>query len=65
MDYVAALGGGTVCILPGRYLMRDSLHLRSHVRLLGSGEDTVLPKADAGARASTWTATTARSRSPW
>ena len=31
VDYVAGLGGGTVEIGEGVYLMRDSLHLRSHV----------------------------------
>jgi len=47
VDYVGMLGGGIVRILPGTYLMRDSLHLRSRVTLLGSGPDTVLRKADA------------------
>ncbi len=45
VDYVGALGGGTVEIGPGRYLMRDSLHLRAHVTVRGSGDDTVLVKA--------------------
>src|SRR5262245_4513656 len=31
VDYVAGLGGGMVEIGPGEFLMRDSLHLRSHV----------------------------------
>src|SRR5689334_7652439 len=31
VDYVAGLGGGTVEIGPGEFVMRDSLHLRSHV----------------------------------
>ncbi|WP_397571606.1 right-handed parallel beta-helix repeat-containing protein [Schlesneria sp. T3-172] len=44
IDYVAQLGGGTVRIQPGTYLLRSSLHLRSHVRLLGAGEDTILTK---------------------
>ncbi|MCI0689867.1 MAG: right-handed parallel beta-helix repeat-containing protein, partial [Sporichthyaceae bacterium] len=47
VDYVAALGGGTVLIGPGVYTMRDSLHLRSGVTVAGSGPDTVLRKADA------------------
>jgi hypothetical protein len=46
VDYVAALGGGIVQIGPGEYLMRDSLHLRSHVTVRGCGQDTVLKKAD-------------------
>ena len=45
VDYVAALGGGTVEVGEGVYLMRDSLHLRSHVTVRGAGEKTVLLKA--------------------
>ncbi len=45
VDYVAGLGGGTVEIGEGTYLMRDSLHLRSHVTLRGRGEKTVLLKS--------------------
>jgi len=44
VDYVARLGGGTVKILPGTYRLRNSIFLQSHVRLLGSGTDTVLFK---------------------
>ena len=44
VDYVANLGGGIVEIGPGEYLMRDSLHLRSHVTLRGAGDKTVLKK---------------------
>jgi len=47
VDYVAGLGGGSVHIGPGTYLMRDSLHLRSNVHVVGSGRETVLRKADA------------------
>jgi len=47
VDYVANLGGGRVVILPGRYAMRDSLHLRSGVSLSGAGEETVLVKSAA------------------
>ena len=47
VDYVARLGGGTVRIRPGTYLMRDSLHLRSRVAVIGSGRDTILRKGDA------------------
>lgn len=46
MDYVGSLGGGTVVIGPGVYLMEDSLHLRNGVHVQGSGEETVLRKAD-------------------
>ena len=45
VDYIAGLGGGTVEIGEGTYLMRDSLHLRSHVTVRGAGEKTVLLKA--------------------
>jgi len=46
VDYVASLGGGTVEIGPGDYLMRDSLHLRPHVEVRGTLGKTVLRKAD-------------------
>jgi hypothetical protein len=46
VDYVARLGGGTVRILPGTYRLRNAVYLQSHVRLLGSGTDTVLIKED-------------------
>src|SRR2546421_12718060 len=49
VDYVAGLGGGTVHIGPGRYLMRNALMLRDHVRILGVPGQTVLAAAD-GAR---------------
>ncbi len=46
VDYVAGLGGGTVEIGPGEYLMRDSLHLRSAVTVRGVAGKTILRKAD-------------------
>lgn len=45
VDYVAGLGGGTVEIAPGTYLMQDSLHMRSNVALKGLGT-VVLRKCD-------------------
>ena len=36
VDKAAAAGGGTVKILPGRYVMNDSLHLRSNVTVEGA-----------------------------
>jgi hypothetical protein len=45
VDYVARLGGGTVKILPGNYLLRNAVYLQSKVRLLGSGDESVLVKA--------------------
>ena len=47
VDYVAALGGGTVEIGPGTYTMRDSLHLRPYVSVRGVKDQTILRKADA------------------
>ncbi len=44
VNYVASLGGGTVKILPGEYKLRGSVWLKSNVRLLGSGEDSLLIK---------------------
>jgi len=46
VDYVGNLGGGIVEIGPGVYLMEDSLHLHSGVHVVGSGDKTVLKKAD-------------------
>lgn len=45
VDYIAGLGGGTVEIGPGEYLMRDSLHLRSGVTVRGQAGATRLRKA--------------------
>lgn len=45
VDHVAALGGGTVRLLPGRYLLRNALRLRDGVRLEGRRDDTILVKA--------------------
>src|SRR6185503_1846782 len=45
IDYIAGLGGGTVEIGPGEFIMRDSLHLRSFVTVRGTPEKTILRKA--------------------
>lgn len=45
VDYVANLGGGTVEVGEGEYLMTDSLHLRSRVTVRGVPGKTVLRKA--------------------
>ncbi len=45
VDYVARLGGGTVHVLPGEYVLRNAVSLSSDVRLLGSGDESVLIKA--------------------
>lgn len=44
VDYVAGWGGGTVRILPGTYQFRNAVFLRSGVRVVGSGLETVLIK---------------------
>ncbi|MCF7762741.1 MAG: right-handed parallel beta-helix repeat-containing protein [Verrucomicrobia bacterium] len=47
VDYIAGLGGGTVEIGEGEFLMRDSLHLRSGVTVRGTSGKTILRKAPA------------------
>ena len=47
VDYIARLGGGTVEIGPGEFLMNDSLHLASHVAVRGTPGRTILRKAKA------------------
>lgn len=44
VDYIGNLGGGIVEIGPGEYLMHDSLHLRSHVTVIGVSGQTILKK---------------------
>lgn len=44
VDYVARLGGGTVHVLPGTYRLRNAVRLASKVRLLGSGDESILVK---------------------
>ncbi len=44
VDYIASLGGGTVEIGEGDFLMRDSLHLRPNVTVRGQGAKTILRK---------------------
>ncbi len=46
VDYIAALGGGTVEIGEGEYLMYDSLHLRANVTVRGKQDKTILRKAE-------------------
>jgi hypothetical protein len=46
VDRVAALGGGTVRIGPGRYLLRNALTLRSGVDVVGEPGKTVLAVCD-------------------
>ena len=44
VDYVTHLGGGTVQILPGTYHLNNAVYLRSGVRILGSGAESILIK---------------------
>jgi hypothetical protein len=44
VDYIAGWGGGTVHVLPGTYRLRNAVSLRSGVRILGSGPDSLLIK---------------------
>lgn len=44
VDEVAAAGGGAVELPAGTFMMRDALHLRSEVALVGQGPETVLRK---------------------
>lgn len=44
VDYVTRMGGGTVRVKPGTYTLRNSVYLASDIRILGSGEDTILNK---------------------
>jgi len=46
VDYIAGLGGGTVEIGEGRYVMYDSLHLRANVTVRGTKGKMILRKAD-------------------
>ena len=67
VDYVARLGGGTVHVLPGTYRLRNAVYLQSHVRILGSGAESILVQraiADRASSLSTPTGTIRKSRSP-
>ena len=44
VDYVARLGGGTVQLLPGTFTLRNAVHLPSKIRLVGSGDETIVTR---------------------
>ena len=44
VDYAARQGGGTVHILPGKYILRNAIFLPSFMTLTGSGDATILEK---------------------
>lgn len=45
VDYLHRLGGGTLHVGPGTYIMHNALYLQPHVRVRGAGDETVLFKA--------------------
>ena len=44
IEYLHRMGGGTLQILPGVYLLRNAIYLRPNITLRGSGEKTILKK---------------------
>ena len=44
VDSVARKGGGTVRLLPGTWVLRNSVVLASRVRIVGSGSETLLTR---------------------
>ncbi len=46
VEYLTRFGGGTLRILPGVYNLRNSVFLHPNIILQGSGESTILRKAD-------------------
>ncbi len=46
IEYLNRLGGGTLRILPGTYTLQNAVYLRPNITLQGSGETTILRKAD-------------------
>jgi len=44
LDYIKRFGGGTVKLLAGEFVFRNSVFLPSGVRLVGTGLDTILTK---------------------
>jgi parallel beta-helix repeat protein len=48
IDRMAGIGGGTVRIAAGRYVLRAALTLRDHVRIVGAADKTVLVCGEGG-----------------
>jgi hypothetical protein len=46
IEYLHRLGGGTLKILPGVYNLHNAIYLRPNITLKGSGEETILRKAE-------------------
>jgi hypothetical protein len=47
IEMVHQLGGGTVKVLPGEYVLNDAIRLRSNVHLVGDRNKTILKRAPA------------------
>ena len=46
IDSIAGKGGGTVRILPGTFTLRNAVFVRSGIRLVGSGPESVITKRE-------------------
>ena len=46
IEYLNRVGGGALHILPGVYNLRNAIYLRPNITMRGSGEKTILRKAD-------------------
>jgi parallel beta-helix repeat protein len=46
IEYLHRLGGGTLRILPGAYILQNAIYLRPNITVQGSGETTILRKSD-------------------
>jgi parallel beta-helix repeat protein len=46
IEYLNRLGGGTLRLLPGTYVLHNAIYLHPNVTLQGSGETTILRKAE-------------------
>ena len=44
VDYIRRIGTGTVKLTAGVFQLRNSIHLPSNLRMIGSGDDTVITK---------------------
>jgi hypothetical protein len=45
VDYIRRMGTGTVKLTAGVFQLRNAIHLPSNLRMIGSGDDTVITKA--------------------
>jgi parallel beta-helix repeat protein len=54
VDFVGGLGGGVVVVGPGEYVMHDSLHLRSFVKVRGTPGKTIFRKEKGNVSSLAW-----------